>query len=131
MNFNDLGLSNDVRDSLEIIYQKANKICPALTREVFLNGVLKEWLNPYLRQDNKPVLQKDKVILRNNLKQALTLSGKTQSKIAQEIGVNRSYIGQIFRGCYDPSVKLALILLQSLNYPPEKFTDLFFLEPVE
>jgi len=130
VSFDRLGVSREVADVLEIIYQKAKVISPALTRQLFLDGIIKEWLEPYLKK--KPsALPKNKVVLRNNLKHAITLCGKTQAEVARVTGVNRSYLGQIIRGDYDPSVTLALVILQALNYPMEKFTDVFFLEPAD
>jgi len=130
LSFDKLGVSREVADALEAIYQKAKAINPALTRQILLDGIIKEWLMPYLKE-KPPALPKNKVVLRNNLKHAITLCGKTQAEVARVAGVNRSYLGQIIRGDYDPSVTLALVILQALNYPPEKFTDVFFLEPVE
>lgn len=131
MDFNrpELSLPQDAIETLEKLYRAAANINPVLTREVFMESIIKEWLDLYRRTSD--VLPKDKVNLKNNLKQAIELSGKSQAQVAREIGVNRSYLGQVVRGNYEPSVTLALLILQSINYPAEKLKDVFLLEPVD
>lgn len=132
MTFNGtkIELPNDVDETLQEIFKRAKKLNPSMTKQLFLTGIITMWLDPYI-QTNKRVLPKDKVVLKNDLKAAIELSGKTQAQVAREIGLNRSYLGQVVRGNYDPSVTLALLILQSINYPTEKFKDVFSLEPIE
>ena len=130
MSFNNLDLPQDINKVLVVIFNKAKKINPALSEKLFFEGIAREWLEPYSIESSGSVLPKGKVLLRNNLKQAITLSGKSQAQVAKEVGISRAYLTQLIKGVYDPSVLLAILLMQVINYPMEKFKDLFFLEPV-
>lgn len=63
--------------------------------------------------------------LKNNLKQARTESGFSQSKLAQMVGVSRNTISSIETGQFNPTAKLALILCIALD---KKFEELFYFE---
>lgn len=129
MDFNDLNLPRDMSESLEELYKSAKILNPKITTNLFIEGIIGEWLRPYkIARENK-VYQKGSVVLRNNLRQAIKLCGKTQSQLSRETKIDRAYLGQIINGRYDPSVTVALILMYAMGYPPEKFIELFFLEP--
>ncbi|HUW64817.1 MAG TPA: helix-turn-helix transcriptional regulator [Spirochaetia bacterium] len=131
MDISRIKLPPDMVDTLDAIFQKAKEHNPGLTESLFLESIIREWLEPYRWGRNHVVLSRDRVRLRNNLRQAIRLSGKSQALIAREIGVNRPYLSQVVSGKYEPSVTLALLLTEALGYPREKFKDLFFLEPVD
>lgn len=99
------------------------KLNPNLTRHAFLVGIIKSWLDLYRNREHKEILSKNDVVLKNNLKHAIAISGKTQAQISRETGISRPHLSQIIAGRYDFSVKMALLLAESLNYPPEKFTE--------
>ena len=124
-------LPHDVYRTLEEVYTKARVLNSALTEKIFIAGIIREWLEPYVIENAGPVLPKGKTVLRNNIKQAIMLSGKSQAQVAREIGISRAYLTQLIKGIYDPSALLAITLMQAINYPMEKFKDLFFLEPAE
>lgn len=132
MSFNGIkiDLPGDVDETLEEIFKRAKKLNPAINKQQFLKWIITMWLDPYL-QDQAEIAPKDQVQLKNNLKEAITLSGKTQAQVAREIGISRAYLSEIIRGVYTPSVLTALLILRATNYPPEKITDIFSLEPIE
>ena len=130
MSFDGVRLPADLTETLVALYHKAKKINPALTKDLFIESILREWLEPYRVEPANPVT-KDNAILRNNLKQAINFSGKSQTQIAAEAGISRPYLGRVINWKCEPTVKIALLIAKALNYPPEKFTDLFFLEPVK
>jgi len=65
----------------------------------------------------------DKLILKNNVKQARTELGLSQNDLAKIVGVSRNTISSIETGQFNPTAKLALILCVALN---KKFEDLFY-----
>lgn len=90
-----------------------------------------EWLEPYKRSPDAPLATREKLVLKNNLKKAVELSGKSQNRIAKEIGINRVYLSQIISGKYEPTITVVLLLARATEYPVEKIKDLFYLEPAE
>ncbi|GAB6178959.1 hypothetical protein JCM14036_02780 [Desulfotomaculum defluvii] len=132
MSFNGtkIELPSDVDETLKEVFKRAKKLNPAINKQQFLKWIITMWLDPYLKDDAETV-PKDQVQLKNNLKEAITLSGKTQAQVAREIGISRAYLSEIIRGVYTPSVLTALLILRDINYPIEKFNDVFSLEPIE
>lgn len=65
----------------------------------------------------------EKLILKNNLKQARTEAKLSQSALAEMVGVSRNTISSIETGQFNPTAKLALILCIALD---KKFEDLFY-----
>ncbi|MCB4302571.1 helix-turn-helix transcriptional regulator [Clostridioides difficile] len=65
----------------------------------------------------------EKLILKNNLKEARTEAKLSQSALAKMVGVSRNTISSIETGQFNPTAKLALILCIALN---KKFEDLFY-----
>lgn len=65
----------------------------------------------------------DKLVLKNNLRQARTERGMSQSKLAALVGVSRNTISFIETGQFNPTAKLALILCIALD---KKFEELFY-----
>lgn len=65
----------------------------------------------------------DKLVLKNNLKQARTERGMSQSELAKTVGVSRNTISSIETGQFNPTAKLALILCIALD---KKFEELFY-----
>ncbi|MBO5525673.1 MAG: helix-turn-helix transcriptional regulator [Clostridia bacterium] len=63
--------------------------------------------------------------LKNNLKQARTERGYSQSQLAELVGVSRNTITSIETGQFNPTAKLALILCIALD---KKFEELFYFE---
>ena len=66
---------------------------------------------------------KDKLILKNNLKDVRTRKKLSQQELADMVGVSRNTISSIETGQYQPSAKLALILSIALDI---KFEELFY-----
>lgn len=67
----------------------------------------------------------NKLILKNNLKQARTERGMSQSELAKTVGVSRNTISSIETGQFNPTAKLALVLCIALD---KKFEDLFYFD---
>ena len=67
----------------------------------------------------------EKLILKNNLKQARTEKKMSQSELAQLVGVSRNTISSIETGQFNPTAKLALILCIAID---KKFEELFYFD---
>ena len=67
----------------------------------------------------------DKLILRNNLKEARMEKELSQAQLAESVGVSRNTISSIETGQFNPTAKLALILCIALE---KKFEELFFFD---
>lgn len=65
----------------------------------------------------------DKLVLKNNLKEARTEKGLSQAELAKLVGVSRNTISSIETGQFNPTAKLALILCIALD---KKFEELFY-----
>ena len=65
----------------------------------------------------------DKLILKNNLKKALTERKLSQNQLAEMVGVSRNTISSIETGQFNPTAKLALVLCIALD---KKFEELFY-----
>lgn len=65
----------------------------------------------------------DKLILKNNLKEARTEKNMSQTQLAKTVGVSRNTISSIETGQFNPTAKLALILCVALD---KKFEELFY-----
>ncbi|MBO8183442.1 MAG: helix-turn-helix transcriptional regulator [Archaeoglobus sp.] len=130
MSFRQVQLPGQIADTLEELYHKAKQLNPLLNRNSFIEGIIKDWLEPYKCLGNTPQSRKN-VVLRNNLRAAITLSGKTQTEISEITGISRSHLNKIMRGQSEPTISTVLLLMQALNYPPGKIKDIFFLEPVQ
>ena len=66
---------------------------------------------------------KDKLELKNRLKEFRTELGLSQAQLAEMVGVSRNTISSIETGQFKPTAKLALILCIALD---KKFEDLFY-----
>lgn len=67
--------------------------------------------------------EKDKLELKNNLKEVRAEKHLSQSQLAELVGVSRNTISSIETGQFNPTAKLALILCVALD---KKFEDLFY-----
>ena len=67
----------------------------------------------------------EKLVLKNNLKEARTEKGISQSELAKMVGVSRNTISSIETGQFSPTAKLALILCIALD---KKFEELFYFD---
>ena len=65
----------------------------------------------------------DKLILKNNLKEARNKKGFSQAQLADLVGVSRNTISSIETGQFNPTAKLALVLCVALD---KKFEDIFY-----
>ena len=65
----------------------------------------------------------DKLVLKNNLREARTEKKLSQSQLAEMVEVSRNTISSIETGQFNPTAKLALILCIALD---KKFEDLFY-----
>lgn len=126
--FKQLELPVDMTETLKLLYEKTKKHDPHMNELRFLQVIIGQWLELYSPKKQLIPLQKNNVILRNDLKMAIRLCGKTQRQIADETGLNYSYLSQLINGKNEPSISVVLLLMQALNYPPNKINDLFFLE---
>lgn len=67
--------------------------------------------------------EKDKLELKNNLKEVRAEKHLSQSQLAEFVGVSRNTISSIETGQFNPTAKLALILCVALD---KKFEELFY-----
>lgn len=65
----------------------------------------------------------DKLVLKNNLKEARSEKGLSQAELARLVGVSRNTISSVETGQFNPTAKLALILCIALD---KKFEELFY-----
>ena len=65
----------------------------------------------------------EKLVLKNNLKEARTEKGISQSELAKMVGVSRNTISSIETGQFNPTAQLALVLCLALD---KKFEELFY-----
>ena len=65
----------------------------------------------------------DKLVLKNNLKEARAEKKLSQSALAEMVGVSRNTISSIETGQFSPTAKLALILCIALE---KRFEELFY-----
>ncbi len=65
----------------------------------------------------------DKLVLKNNLKDARAEMNLSQAQLAKTVGVSRNTISSIETGQFNPTAKLALILCTALD---KKFEELFY-----
>ena len=126
----NLDLPESMKDTLIHIYNEAKKRDLNLTESRFFQVIISQWMELYLQNKKLPELDKSNVKLYNNLKSVIKVSGKTQRDIANEIGLNDTYLSHIIRGKYDPSITIVLLLMQALDYPLAKLNDVFYLEPM-
>ena len=68
---------------------------------------------------------KEKLILKNRLKEARTEKKLSQAQLADMVGVSRNTISSIETGQFNPTAKLALILCKKKK---KKFEDLFYFD---
>ena len=67
----------------------------------------------------------DKLILKNNLRDARSEKGLSQQQLADMVGVSRNTISSIETGQFSPTAKLALILGIALD---KKFEEIFYFD---
>lgn len=67
--------------------------------------------------------EKEKLELKNNLKEVRAEKNLSQSQLAELVGVSRNTISSIETGQFNPTAKLALILCVALE---KKFEELFY-----
>lgn len=65
----------------------------------------------------------EKLILKNNLRDARSEKGLSQQQLADMVGVSRNTISSIETGQFSPTAKLALILCIALD---KKFEEIFY-----
>ena len=66
---------------------------------------------------------KNKLILKNKLKETRKEKNISQQELADMVGVSRNTISSLETGQYEPTAKLALILSIALD---KKFEDIFY-----
>jgi len=130
MDLRSIALPHELTEIFDAVYKKLKTYDKELSESMLLEYIINQWLEPYERKESGEEMHRGKARLKNNLKQAIKLSGKTRIQLAREIGVNRVYLGQVVNGKCDPSITLALLLAKALNYPPGKIDELFYIEPV-
>ena len=68
---------------------------------------------------------KNKLELKNNIRQARLEKNISQSELAEMVGVSRQTISSIETGQFNPTAKLALILCLALD---KRFEELFYFD---
>ena len=79
----------------------------------------------YCNRKNVESEMYDKQILKNHLKEARAEKKRSQTQLAEMVGVSRNTISSIETGQFNPTAKLALILCIALD---KKFEDLFYFD---
>lgn len=83
--------------------------------------VIINWnLNPWLFLVDS---MKEKLVLKNKLKEIRIKKNLSQQELADLVGVSRNTISSIETGKYEPTAKLAYILTIALDL---KFEDIFY-----
>lgn len=77
--------------------------------------MVKEWVGSKM--------EKDDLILKNNLKEIRQEKKLSQSALAEMVGVSRNTISSIETGQFNPTAKLALILCIALD---KTFEEIFY-----
>ena len=67
----------------------------------------------------------DKLILKNNLRDARNEKGLSQQQLADAVGVSRNTISSIETGQFSPTAKLALVLCIALD---KNFEEIFYFD---
>jgi len=106
---NSLNLPPDVIEVLTAIHKKAKALNPELTEELFLHQIIDDWLKPLKRSKDR-YISKGEVKVKNRIKEAIKLCGKTQEQVAKETGISRSYLNQLVNGHYDTTITTAVSL---------------------
>lgn len=70
-------------------------------------------------------MDKEELVLKNNIRSARKMKKMSQRELAELIGVSRNTISSIETGQFNPTAKLALILCIALD---RKFEELFYFE---
>ena len=65
----------------------------------------------------------EKLVLKNQLKEARAERGFSQQQLAELVGVSRNTISSIETGQFNPTAKLALILCIALD---KQFEEIFY-----
>lgn len=68
-------------------------------------------------------LEKEELVLKNNIKTARKEQQLSQRELSEMIGVSRNTISSIETGQFNPTAKLALILCIALD---KRFEELFY-----
>lgn len=68
-------------------------------------------------------LEKEELVLKNNIKTARKEKQLSQRELSEMIGVSRNTISSVETGQFNPTAKLALILCIALD---KKFEELFY-----
>lgn len=68
-------------------------------------------------------MEKDDLVLKNNLKEIRQEKKLSQSALAEMVGVSRNTISSIETGQFNPTAKLALILCIALD---KRFEEIFY-----
>lgn len=68
-------------------------------------------------------MEKDDLVLKNNLKEIRQEKKLSQSALAEMVGVSRNTISSIETGQFNPTAKLALILCIALD---KTFEEIFY-----
>jgi putative transcriptional regulator len=66
---------------------------------------------------------KNKLVLKNRLKEVRSEKNLSQQELADMVGVSRNTISSLETGQYEPTAKLALVLAIALDM---KFEELFY-----
>lgn len=125
-----LDLPHNVLEVLKRIYCSAREHNPRLTEADLIGHIVTKWMEGYC-MDEPGGMTKDRAKIKNDLKVAIALSGKTQKQIAQEIGMCNTYLNRIMKGKSEPSISIAYLIAGALGYPPWKVHELFYLVPSE
>jgi DNA-binding XRE family transcriptional regulator len=124
------GLTETEQSALKEIYEQAALMDPLLDEQAFIRNIAADWLRMFTLKE--PLnLPKEKVQLRNSLKGAIRRSGMEHRDVATAVGIRPPYLSQVIAGSYDPSLKLALLILDAIRWPVAKIEDVWWLKPEE
>jgi DNA-binding XRE family transcriptional regulator len=124
------GLTEAEQNALKEIYEQATLTDPLLDEQTFIRNIVADWLRTF--QIREPLsLPKERVRLCNNLKDAIRQSGMEHREVAMAVGIRPSYLSQLIAVSYEPSLKLALLILDAIRWPTGRIEDVWWLKPKE
>lgn len=128
MDLAKVSLNKEINTFLDRIYEKLKRMHPEFNESLFMELVITEWAEPYkIKENNFEIYTKDDVILKNYLKKAFEMNGRSQIEVSKEIGINRVYLNEIINEKSEPSITIGLLLEKALGFP---IKDLFYLKKI-
>lgn len=92
MEINKVKVPSELEKTLDEAYKRFKKIHPKMSESNFIETIFEQWLRPYKKTNGPVIYRKGSVILCNNIRRAIKLSGKTQTQVANEIAIKMEQV---------------------------------------